>query len=222
MSDYGRTTKEYLPGKNIWVDVPKVYPVGGVIDTTGMTLGNVIPAGSMCILDTAAGTIKIITSANASGAAEVDTLTITAIPTEAGNITITLNGIDYEVAVDPTTETTATKVATAIKNGFASDANWTVTSSSAVVTFTAKAVGAKLPPAFKGGTTGVTGTFAVTTEGEPDAAKVNGLLYNDVIVNTYTTGTVVYEGMVFEDMLADAIPDAAKAKMPQITYFKHA
>ena len=40
--------------------------------------------------------------------------------------------------------------------------------------------------------------------------------------NTYTTGTVVYEGMVFEDMLADAIPDAAKAKMPQITYFKHA
>ena len=222
MSDYGKKEQTYGSGKNIWVDVPKVYPVGGVIDTSGMTIGDVIPAGSMCVLDTAAGTIKIITSANASGAAEVDTLTITAIPTSAGNITITLNGIAYEVAVNTTTETTATKVATAIKNAFASDANWTVTSSDAVVTFTAKAVGAKLPPAFNGGTTGVTGTFAVITEGKSDAAKVNGLLYNDVIVNEYTTGTVVYEGMVFEDMLEAPIPESAKAKMPQITYFKHA
>ncbi len=219
MSDYGRTTKEYLPGKNIWVDVPKVYPVGGVIDTTGMTLGNVIPAGSMCVLDTAAGTIKIITSANASGAAEVDTLTITAGATKAGKVTVTLDGVAYEIDV-ALADDTATKVATKI--AAVTFAGWTASASAGVVTFTASVKETKIAPMFDGGDTGVTGTFAVTTEGKPDAAKVNGLLYNDVIVNTYTTGTVVYEGMVFEDMLAEPIPAAAKAKMPQITYFKHA
>jgi len=219
MSDYGKKEKEFLPGKNIWVDVPKVYPVGGVIDTTGMTPGDVIPAGSMCILDTAAGTIKIITSANASGVAEVDTLTISAGATKAGKVTVTLDGVAYEIDVTATDDTAA-KVATKI--AAVTFAGWTASASAGVVTFTASVKETKIAPMFDGGDTGVAGTFAVTTEGESDAAKVNGLLYNDVIVNTYTTGTVVYEGMVFEDMLAEPIPAAVKAILPQITYFKHA
>ena len=53
MSDYGRTEKVFGSGKNIWFDVPKVYPVGGLIDTAGLDKGDIIPAGSICALDTA-------------------------------------------------------------------------------------------------------------------------------------------------------------------------
>ncbi len=120
MSDYGRTEKVFGSGKNIWFDVPKVYPVGGVIDTAGLDKGDIIPAGSICALDTASGVLTIV----------------------------------------------------------ASDAE-----------------------SFEG---------------------VNGLLYNDVIVNEYTTGTVVYEGVVFEDMLEAKVPAGAKALMPNIVYFNHA
>jgi len=219
MSDYGKKEQTYDSGKNIWVDVPKVYPVGGVIDTSGMTIGDVIPAGSMCALDTALGKIKIITSANSSGAAEVDTLTISAGATKAGKVTVTLDGVAYEIDValaDDTAEEVAAKIAAVTFAG------WTASALAGVVTFTASVKETKIAPMFDGGDTGVAGTFVVTTKGEPDSAKVNGLLYNDVIVNTYSTGTVVYEGQVFEDMLAEPIPAAVKAILPQITYFKHA
>lgn len=129
MSDYGRTEKVFGSGKNIWFDVPKVYPVGGIIDVDGLTKGDVIPAGSMCVLDNASGTLTIVKTADIG-----------------------------------------------------------------------------------------------TEEGQTPATDVNGLLYNDVIVNDYTTGTVVYEGLVFENMLEELIPDAVKAapKMSGIKYFNHA
>lgn len=225
MSDYGRIVKEYGSGKNIWVDVPKVYPVGGKINTSGMTLGDIIPAGSICALNTAAGTIDVYSAISSDAVAEEDTLTITAGCSTSGNVTVTLDGTAVNIAV---LDTDATAGAVAAKIAATSFAGWTVSAAGAVVTFTADVKEAKTTPTFSGGSTGVTGSFVVTVLGNDvvytdfSAINVNGLLYNDVIVNTYTTGTVVYEGMVFEDMLEAPIPASAKAKMPQITYFKHA
>lgn len=310
MSDYGRKEKTFGSGKNIWVDVPKVYPVGGKINTSGMTLGDVIPAGSICALNTAAGTIDVYSAIYTAPVAEVDTLTITAGCSTSGNVTVTLDGTAVNIAV---LDTDATADAVAAKIAATSFAGWTVSAAGAVVTFTADVKEAKTTPTFSGGSTGVTGSFVVTVAGVDTgdgnvtisldggnvsvsvavangddeatiagkiAAKtytgwkavavgavvtftaddkedkgsasidvastgvtgsfvvtvagvdlvysdfssiaVNGLLYNDVIVNEYTTGTVVYEGMVFEDMLEAPIPPSAKAKMPQITYFNHA
>lgn len=225
MSDYGRIVKEYGSGKNIWVDVPKVYPVGGKINTSGMTLGDVIPAGSICALNTAAGTIDVYSAISSDAVAEVDTLTITAGCSTSGNVTVTLDGTAVNIAV---LDTDATADAVAAKIAATSFAGWTVSAAGAVVTFTADVKEAKATPTFSVGSTGVTGSFVVTVLGKDvvyndfSARNVNGLLYNDVIVNEYTTGTVVYEGMVFEDMLEAPIPASAKAKMPQITYFKHA
>ena len=225
MSDYGRIVKEYGSGKNIWVDVPKVYPVGGKINTSGMTLGDIIPAGSICALNTAAGTIDVYSAISSDAVAEVDTLTITAGCSTSGNVTVTLDGTAVNIAV---LDTDATADAVAAKIAATSFAGWTVSAAGAVVTFTADVKEAKTTPTFSGGSTGVTGSFVVTVLGKDvvytdfSAINVNGLLYNDVIVNEYTTGTVVYEGMVFEDMLEAPIPASAKAKMPQITYFNHA
>jgi len=226
MSDYGRIVKEYGSGKNIWVDVPKVYPVGGKINTSGMTPGDVIPAGSICALNTAAGTIDVYSTISSDAVAEVDTLTITHAATANGNVTISLDGGAVSVSVAVSTgddePTIAGKIAAKTYTG------WKAVAVGAVVTFTADVKGAKTAPTFSGGSTGVTGSFVVTVSGKDvvytdfSAINVNGLLYNDVIVNEYTTGTVVYEGMVFEDMLEAPIPESAKAKMPQITYFKHA
>lgn len=225
MSDYGRIVKEYGSGKNIWVDVPKVYPVGGKINTSGMTLGDIIPAGSICALNTAAGTIDVYSAISSDAVAEVATLTITAGCSTSGNVTVTLDGTAVNIAV---LDTDATADAVAAKIAATSFDGWTVSAAGAVVTFTADVKEAKTTPTFSGGSTGVTGSFVVTVLGKDvvytdfSAINVNGLLYNDVIVNEYTTGTVVYEGMVFEDMLEAPIPASVKAKMPQITYFKHA
>lgn len=226
MSDYGRKEKTFGSGKNIWVDVPKVYPVGGKINTSGMTLGDVIPAGSICALNTAAGTIRVYPAIYTEPVAEVDTLTITHAATADGNVTISLDGGDVSVSVAVATgddePTIAGKIAAKTYTG------WKAVAVGAVVTFTADDKEDKGLASIVVASTGVTGSFVVTVTGADtvytdfSSIAVNGLLYNDVIVNEYTTGTVVYEGMVFEDMLEAPIPASAKAKMPQITYFNHA
>ena len=58
-------------------------------------------------------------------------LTVKAIPTTAGNITITLNGVAFTVAVDPSTDTTTTLVANKIRA--AAFTGWTVSGTGAKV-----------------------------------------------------------------------------------------
>ena len=100
----------------------------------------------------------------AGNIAEVDTLTVTAVPTVAGNITVTLNGVAKTIAVDPTMHTTTASIATLIRE--TAFPGWTTGGTGSVVTFTATATGAKTAPAFASGTTGVVATFAITTKGE--------------------------------------------------------
>ena len=79
----------------------------------------------------------------------------------SGNITITLNGTAFNVAV--AADDDATAVATKVRD--TTFAGWTTGGSSATVTFTANKVGAKSAPTFNGGTTGVTATVTRTQVG---------------------------------------------------------
>ena len=122
---YGKREKTIGGSLVVWYHVEHAYPSGGTIDILGMGLsaGDIIPAGSMCALDFAGGTLKIV----------------------------------------PSTATV------------------------------------------------------------PELEEVNGLLLNDVSIeegNDYATGAVVYEGTIYEERLADSVPDDAKARMPRITFLK--
>ena len=66
---YGKTSKEFGSGKNIWLQVKGIHRCGGNIDLTGYKTGDVIPAGSMCTLDVMGGSIKIV-KASEIGTAE--------------------------------------------------------------------------------------------------------------------------------------------------------
>ena len=111
----------------------------------------------------------------AGNIAEVDTLTVTGVPTTAGNITVTLNGVAKTITVDPAVQTTTTFIATLIRG--TAFTGWTTGGTGAVVTFTATTTGVRSAPVFSGGTTGTTGTFVRTAIGE--AANFHRYFWND-------------------------------------------
>jgi hypothetical protein len=96
------------------------------------------------------------------GREEIETLTVTGVPTTAGNITITLNGVATNVAVDLTMATTDL-VATAIRNTTFS--GWSVGGSGSVVTFKKQTFGTNIIPSFSDGGTGVQATIVITKAG---------------------------------------------------------
>jgi hypothetical protein len=94
---------------------------------------------------------------------ESDTLTITAGATSSGNITITLNGVATNVAVNAGdgASTIATKIVNTIFTGWAGVPNGNV------VVFTYYQPMVMTTPSFSGGTTGVTGSIVQTIAGSP-------------------------------------------------------
>lgn len=106
--------------------------------------------------------------------AEVASLAVTAIPTVAGNVTVTLNGVAVNVAVDPAVETTTTLVATKIRGTAFS--GWTTGGTGTTVTFTATTGGTRTDATYSAGATGATGTMTTTTQGV-DAAGLTPKLY---------------------------------------------
>ena len=93
--------------------------------------------------------------------AEVDTLTITAGASSSGDITITLDGVAYPVAVLELD--TPAEIGDKIR--LETFTGWTVTGVDEEVIFTADEPLARVAPVFSGGTTGVTGSFVRTIEG---------------------------------------------------------
>ena len=94
---------------------------------------------------------------------EINTITVTDIPTSNGNLTINLDGNPFTVAV-ATTDNTTTLVATKIMA--AAYAGWTTGGSGASVTFTSTTTGEKVTATFNGGTTGVTATVTKNVSGK--------------------------------------------------------
>lgn len=56
---FGKTSDSYAGGKNVWHEVKAMYPVGGVVDLTNFSAGDIIPAGSVVVLNQAAHTAVI-------------------------------------------------------------------------------------------------------------------------------------------------------------------
>jgi len=117
---------------------------------------------------------------------EVASLSITAIPTLAGNVTITLNGVATTVSVDPATDLTTDVVATKIRN--TAFTGWTTGGTASTVTFTATTPGNKTDAIYSAGTTGAIGTMTTTVQGTDHAltfsANVAGIgIYNTDAVN---------------------------------------
>ena len=94
--------------------------------------------------------------------AEVDTLTITSGATSSGNITITLDGVAYPVAV--TALDTPAEIGDKIR--LEDFVGWTVTGVDEEVIFTANDEMVRLAPTFSGGATGVVASFVRTVLGE--------------------------------------------------------
>lgn len=108
---------------------------------------------------------------------ERDTLTVSSGATSSGNITITLNGVDFTVAV--TAGMTVAQVDAAIRAATMTGWMKTGTANSGVIVFTRIEGGTCSAPAFNDvGSTGVSATFARTTSG------VNGVWHD-------ATGAVV-------------------------------
>ena len=99
---FGKTSKEYGGGKNIWHEVKGQFPVGGNITNISTYIGSVIPSGSMCKFDQAKGEITIVK------ASEVKTAT-----QESGTVEpSTIKGLLYhDVYVDEDLESPYAKVA---------------------------------------------------------------------------------------------------------------
>ena len=72
---FGKTSKAYGSGKNIWHEIKGAYPVGGTIaNLSAYAAGSVIPAGSMCALDQAAHTITIVKASDSANLEKVNGL----------------------------------------------------------------------------------------------------------------------------------------------------
>jgi len=114
-------------------------------------------------------------------ASEVDTLTVTASCTTAGNIIIKLDQYNiFNVAVlttDNTTALVATKINAFVYTG------WTTSIAGSVVTFTCNTTGLKTTAIIVPGTTGVTASIVKTTTG------AGGYVVNDAQSVNFTATT---------------------------------
>jgi hypothetical protein len=117
---------------------------------------------------------------------EVDRLTIMHIPTLSGNVVVTLNGVDFTIAISTVTETTnalvAAKIASVVFTG------WTVTytAGNAYVDFTKSVIGVCSSPKFNGVTTGVTATNLATTAGS-DPKWISEQFIGTTVIGGYWT-----------------------------------
>lgn len=113
------------------------------------------------------------------GVKEVASLQITAAPTTVGNVTVTLDGVATDIAIDPAVETTAIAVADKIRA--TAFTGWTTggTAGTDTVTFTSDTRGVRTDAAYAEGGTGATGTMTTTTQGIDDtnATKISGATF---------------------------------------------
>jgi hypothetical protein len=165
-----------------------------------------------------------------AGVAEVASLAVTAIPTAIGNVTVTLNGVGFPVAVDPATETTTTLLATKIRG--TAMAGWTLGGSGTTVTFTSTTTGSKTDATFSAAATGATGTMTTTIQGVTAAGltpTICGLSFTgkkEYVLGTASaiTGTGTYAYLISKNANTahDGITAVFDAPVPKSLRFKMA
>lgn len=191
---YQRVTTDFIPVENL---EGQLLPSAARTATTTADFVNGAGRDLYVIVNvTAVGT--------SAGTAEVASLAVTAAPSSVGNISVNLNGVNQNIAVDPAVQLSATDVATLIRG--TSFAGWTTGGSGTTVTFTATSVGTRTDATFSGGSTGVTGTMTTPTQGVNATAapsctpKVEGKAFTSGALYSLgtagaaiaTTGTYVY------------------------------
>ena len=211
----------------VWARVYRVYKGGGNLNVAslGLKAGDVLHAGTMVKYNGPGADVEIVTAESTKGAAEVDMLTVNTpgIDGTSGNVTVKLNGVDTQIAIDVVTDNTAEAVAKKIAAG--SYSGWTAEQQGSTVIFTKSDDGECSAPEFDAGTTGVSASFEVITKGvtaEGNLEGVNGLVLNDVCIPegcVSATVAVCYSGVIYADRVAGGgIPEDAEAKLPMIEF----
>lgn len=154
---------------------------------------------------------------------EVNTVEITANATTSGNVTVNLDGKNYNIAVlsGDTKEAVANKIRATAFTG------WTVSGTGANVIFTSNSSGEKVTTKFNGGITEVTATVTKTTAGNvakgfhmrkaryyvSDVAKSGFKLHPAFIRNGKEKNFIylsAYEGTLYDDSVGAYIYDDAQ------------
>jgi hypothetical protein len=212
--------------KVIWSRVRELYQGGGTIDPNKFPPNTIIPAGTMVKFNGPGKEVDIVTADGSEGTKEVNILVIANGAEEAGNISITLNGNDVNVALTATEDTpeeVATKIAGASFTGYTSEANGNM------VVFTASEVGVKEPPVFEDtDNTGVVAVFGTPVKGtnaqEANLSEVNGLIFEDVYMpegTIHATCAVVRAGRIYADRVAGGgLPAEIEDQLPMIEFVR--
>lgn len=173
--------------------------------------------------------------------AEVNTFKITAGCSTSGDLTITLNGVNFTVAVTAGDDinTVASKIRSATFNG------WTTSGSGDSVIFTCNETGVKTTGTFNGGSTGVTAIVTKTVAGGKskgyhmrkaryyisDTPKVGFKVHPAFVRNGVEVDKIylsAYEGSIYDEsavtyLLADEqVADFNADKLSSIAYAKPA
>lgn len=82
---YGKSTKSYGGSLPVWRRVDAMEMGGGTLDISASAIGVVATAGSMCYLDAAGGTLKIIASTDTANLTKVNGLLYNDIVKEEGD-----------------------------------------------------------------------------------------------------------------------------------------
>lgn len=65
-STFGKTSKNFGGGKNVWHEVKACYPIGGVVDPSDYTDGTIIPAGSPALLNQSTHEVTVVPAYSAT------------------------------------------------------------------------------------------------------------------------------------------------------------
>ena len=211
--------------KVIWSRVRELYQGGGTIDPDKFPPNTIIPAGTMVKFNGPGKEVDIVTADGNPGTKEVNILVIANGATAEGNISITLNGNDVNVAL--TGNETPEAIAAAI--AATAFAGYNVTANGNMVVFTASEVGVKAPPVFEDtGNTGVVAVFGTQVKGtnaqEANLNEVNGLIFEDVYMpegTIHATCAVVRAGRIYADRVAGGgLPAAIEDQLPMIEFVR--
>lgn len=210
----------------VWARVTRTYQGGAYIDVSalGLKAGDIIPAGTMVKYTGPGKKAEVFTADSIAGVKEVVRVTVTGGCTENGNVGITLNGTNTDIAVT-TAESSANAVAAKIAAG--SFTGWTAKQGGASVEFTKEAAGECTAPSVNPNETGVTASVEVVTKGvtaQGSYSDVNGLVWNDVMIPEgciLATCAVVFGGRIYADRVAGGgLPKDIEKNLPMIEFVR--
>ncbi|MBK5243163.1 hypothetical protein [Clostridium sp.] len=155
--------------------------------------------------------------------AEVATLDLSGTVTTAGTVTVTLDGVAYNVAValSDTASIVADKIKATVMTG------WTLSGTSPQVIFTSNTTGIKTDTTYGIGTSaGVTGIVTTTIQGSETETLTTtpvGVLYQTVdVTNGDSAASIMVEGYLRADRVFAGVASAAvvliKAALTEIKF----